>query len=108
MLLGCALLHVSRNMKISDNTLIRDGLRALRQRLPPGWSAREAAFTSRRSVDTTIKIAAPARRTGLLTVEARARLDPKGVRPIIESIASGARRSTPLVIARYLSEATRT
>lgn len=108
MLLKSIMLHVSHNVASSDNMLIREGLRALRRRLPPGWSATEAVFASRPSVGATIKIAAPDRRTGLLTVEARARLDPKGVRPIIESQASKAPRSTPLVIARYLSEATRT
>src|SRR4051812_11785622 len=106
MLLGFILLHLLRNMTISDNMLIQEGLRALGRRLPPGWSAREVALASRPSVDV-IKIAAPDRRTGLLSVEARVRLDPKGVRPIIESLASGASRTTPLVIARYLSEATR-
>lgn len=103
------MLHESCNMKKSDNTLIRESLRALRRRLPPGWNTSDARLEPRPSAaDATIEITAPDRRTGSIALEARARLDPKGVRPLLEALAGEApHRSTLVVIAPYLSEATR-
>lgn len=101
-------------MAVSDNTLIREGLKELRRRLPPGWAASEPRASA---TATTVDVAAPDDRVGTFALEARPRLDPKGVRPLVESLVGalatatslvGARATaTPLVVSPYLSEGTR-
>lgn len=91
-------------MVISNNMLVREGLRELRRRLPPGWSASEPRGSA---PVATVKVASPDKRVGALAFDARARLDPKGVRPLVEALAAERDAATPLVVAPYLSEATR-
>ena len=92
-----------RNTWLRDNTLVREGLRELQRRLPPGWRVTPAQG----STDVMAEITAPDRRKGSIALEAKARLDPKGVRVLVEG-TRGARAGGPLVvIARYLSEGTR-
>lgn len=103
------MLHAVRNEAFSDNMLIREGLRALRGRLPPGWSVSEAALESRPgAVDAAAEIVAPDRRVGALALEARARLDPKGARDLVDATREARARGALVVVARYLSEGTRT
>lgn len=104
------MLHATHNMNESGNPLIREGLRALRHRLPLGWSASAATVGPPPSaVDATFKLTSPDRRVGLIAVKARARLDPKGVRSLVEAVPGNTRLRPPLVVlAQYLSEATRT
>lgn len=92
------MLHESRNMPRIDNNLVRDGLEALRRRLPPGWSASARA-------GSFVEVAAPDQRVGALAFEARARLAPKDVRPLVNALdeASGA----TVVVSPYLSEGAR-
>ena len=79
-------------MAVSDNMLIREGLQELRRRLPPGWAASEPRASA---TGTTVEVAAPDRRVGTFALEARPRLDPKGVRPLVESlVGSRARRAS--------------
>lgn len=92
------LLHEMRNGGYRDNRLVREGLQALRLRLPPGWSAAVHDGAS-------VKVTAPDRRTGTLALEVRARLAPKDVRPLVERLA--ARRATALVVVPFLTESTR-
>lgn len=103
------LLHEACNMATLDNMLIREGLRELRRRLPTGWAAREPTLEPRStSADATIELAAPDGRVGLLSFETRARLDPKGVLPLVEKHANDESAQRPVVVvARYLSEGTR-
>ena len=56
------MLHSVRNMVISDNNLIQEGLRVLRRRLPAGWSLSEATMDARGPIDAVAKIAGPDRR----------------------------------------------
>ena len=54
-----------RNIRASDNTLIREGLRELQRRLPPGWRVSETTLPSAQdSVDVVAEITAPDRRKG--------------------------------------------
>jgi hypothetical protein len=100
-------LHKARNMHISDNTLVREGLRELRRRLPTGWIVGEPTLEAISGVDATAGLVAPDQRACTLGLEVRARLDPKGVRPLLD-VAARSRWPGPLVvIARYLSESTR-
>lgn len=96
-----------RNSAPVDNKLIREGLRELRTRLPPGWSVSEPKKSHRMPLDATVEITAPDRRRGSITVAARARLDPKGVRPLIDTTREIGLRGALVVVARYLSEGTR-
>ena len=98
------MLHVACNMYVSNNILIRDGLRELRRRLPPGWAASEPDGST---TAATVEIASPDLRVGVLGLEARPRLDPKGVGPLVQSLVGSREAATPLVISPYLSEGTR-
>mgnify|MGYP002381635197 CR=1 FL=1 len=103
-----AMLHVVRNMANLSNTLVREGLRVLRERLPPGWKLAESKrVKSATTADAAAEIVAPDRRQGALVIEARARLEPKGVRPLVETAREQRVRGALVVIARYLSESTR-
>jgi hypothetical protein len=86
-------------MSTSDNTLVREGLQELQRRLPPGWSAAASGG------DAAVEVTAPDRRTGKLTLEARARLAPRDVRSLVEKLEADA--TTPLVVAPFLTESTR-
>lgn len=101
------LLHVVRNSPLQDNVLLRHGLEALRQRLPPGWRVREPAELETRGADAAVEIVAPDRSSGSLAVEVKARLDPKRARDLIGALRERHPDLALLVIAPYLSEATR-
>jgi len=96
-------------MSISNNTLLREGLRELRGRLPPGWSASEPTLEPGPSsaAAATIEITAPDGCTGSIALQARARLDPKGVRPLVDATDAARLRGPLVVVARYLSDGTR-
>jgi hypothetical protein len=98
-----------RNLAVSDNNLIRDGLRVLRQLLPPGWNLSErTASAGPGPVDAEVEITGPDRRAGLIALEARVRLDPKGVRPLVDATHAARSTGALVVVSPYLSEGTRT
>jgi hypothetical protein len=100
------MLRGTRNMQTPDNMLIRDGLRELQRRLPSGWSVGEP-LSSMSPVEAVADVTAPDRRRGRLSLEARTHLDPKGVLQLAEAALNVEPRDSLLVIARYLSVATR-
>ncbi len=88
--------------------LVREGLRELQSRLPPGWRVSETTLRSAQdSVDVVAEITAPDRRKGAIALEARARLDPKDVRVLVEATRETRTGGPLVVVARYLSEGTR-
>jgi hypothetical protein len=93
------MLHVARNIMFPDNMLLQEGIRELRRRLPPGWSLSER--------DATAEITAPDGRTGVIVLETKARLDPKRVPDLLEATRDARTLGGLVVVARYLSEATR-
>lgn len=92
-------LHMSRNVPIVSNTLLRQGLQELQGRLPCGWGATASPG------GTEVELTAPNRSRGELTLEARARLAPKDVRSLVEKLE--ARAATPVVVAPFLTASTR-
>jgi len=98
------MLHMARNMLISDNMLIREGHQELRRRLPPGWAASEPRASA---TFTGVEVAAPDRRVGTFALEPQRRLEPKSVRTLVESLVGSSDNATPLVVSPYLSEGTR-
>lgn len=103
------MLHEARNISHSNNTLVRDSLRLLRERLPPGWRLSDPKLGLRSSpMDSTAEISSPDRRTGSIVLEARARIDPKSVSFLVEAKHTTRSRGALVVFAPYLSEATRT
>jgi hypothetical protein len=98
------MLHMARNVAHSDNILTRKALGELRRRLPPGWSASEPRASA---TAVTVEVASPDKRVAALAFDARARLEPKAVRPLVEALAAARDVATPLVVAPYLSEGTR-
>jgi hypothetical protein len=99
------LLRTVRNMSVSDNTLIREGLQALHLRLPPGWSASEPHGSV---AAPKVEVAAPDKRIGALSLHPRPALDPNGARRLVEVLTDAPHATTPVVVAPYLSESTRT
>lgn len=101
------LLRVARNMSISDNKLLTEGIRALAPRLPPGWMFGAPKLHSSDDIDATVELTAPDGRSCQLLLEATARLAPKQVRPLLFVTAEARERAPLIVVARYLSEGTR-
>jgi hypothetical protein len=94
-------------MAYIDNILIRDGLRELRRRLPPGWEIGELRGRKGAGVDGYARVVASDRRTVSLAVEAKARLDPRTTLELVAGLRK-ARGSEPvLVVSRYLSPSVR-
>ena len=91
-------------MAKADNSVLRRGLQELRRRLPPGWTASEPRASA---TTTTVAVAAPDRRVGTFALQIRPRLEPKGVRPLVQSLSGSPDSATPLVVSPYLSEGTR-
>lgn len=89
-------------MPIIGNTLFRDGLEELRQRLPSGWKVGEAISRGRRGADICAKITAPDRRTATLSVAVRAQLDPRSALGLIAQLRED-RVVAPLVVTRHVS-----
>lgn len=85
-------------MQFEGNKLVRAGLQALQRRLPSGWSAIPQD-------DSAVEVTAPDRRKGTLTLKPKARLAPKDVRPLAESIATEA--IATIVVAPFLTDNTR-
>lgn len=94
-------------MRVSDNTILREGLRELQRRLPPGWTVSESPALDRSFADAVVEITAPDRRTGSLFVEVRPRLTPNEVLRVFNSTKVAGLQNTFVVVARYLSEGTR-
>ncbi|MCC6812241.1 MAG: hypothetical protein IT381_32770 [Deltaproteobacteria bacterium] len=92
-------------MPFSDNTLVRDAVRALQQRLPPGWEAEARA--PKGDVDAFVRLTAPNQLSGLIALEARQRLDPKAVVLLADQLSRRPDDKPLIVVARYLSGATR-
>jgi hypothetical protein len=95
-----------RNTAISDNKTLRDALQAFRQPLPSGWEAELVSERNSSSADAYFRVTAPNRKVGRLAVEAKRRLEPRGVIDLV------ARRwmpgkDMPLIVAPYLSPAVR-
>jgi hypothetical protein len=59
------------------------------------------------AVDAEAALVAPDRRAGTLALEARAQLDPRGVRALLEARRDVRAQGALVVVARYLSESTR-
>jgi hypothetical protein len=58
-------------------------------------------------IDATVELTAPDGRSCRLLLEAKARLAPKQVRPLLYVTAEARERAPLIVVARYLSEGTR-
>ncbi len=93
-------------MHDAGNILVRDGLRELRRRLPPGWSLSEPE-SAPTPIDAVAQVTAPNQSAGPIALEARVRLDPKGVVPLVEAARAAPMGAPLVVVARYLSAATR-
>jgi len=101
-----SLLLTLRNMATLDNNAVIQGaLKELQGRLPPGWRVSLAKPPSGGG-DAVAKVTAPDRRSGSIWLELRTRLEPKGILPLLEVVKTRV-RGPLIVVARYLSEATR-
>jgi hypothetical protein len=107
MLPQSSLLLVARNIGLSDNRLLTEGIRALAPRLPPGWMFGALKLHSSDDIDATVELTAPDGRSCQLLLEAKARLAPKQVQPLLYVTAEARERAPLIVVARYLSEGTR-
>lgn len=96
-------------MALLDNGLIREGIQQFRHRLPPGWRVSEPVLQLLRSssVGAATEVQAPNGPIGRLLLDPRPRLDPKGVRALVDANYEESPRTAFIVIARYLSKSTR-
>ncbi len=93
-----------------DNDLIARGLEVLRGRLPNGWRAdAEAAPPSAAAwrPDGMLRIVARDRRRGRIGIEAKRRVEPRDALALAAASAAFRRREPLVVIAPFLSRATR-
>lgn len=105
-LLTHSVLPMFGNTALSDNTLIRDGLRRLVARLPPGWGI-NVVSASRPSdgIDATAEIRAPDKRRATLGIEAKSRITPKSATDVVRQLKK-AEVNSPLVVSSFMSAAT--
>jgi hypothetical protein len=102
-------LHKVSNTAFQGNMLVREGLRELQRRLPIGWRVTKIKLDQRKgTIDALAEVTAPNRKRGMIAIEARKRLEPKGVLSLAEATSDARARSPLIVLAPYLSEATRT
>ena len=90
------------------NNLLSAGLEGLRRRLPTGWKAEVAR--PRRGIagaDGYLRVAAPDRKAALIAVETRRRLEPRAARELAAQLRRAPADTPVLVVAPYLSPATR-
>lgn len=90
---------------IGEGRLLADGLSALRERLPPGWTLGEVRPPEAPEGRLRVPLRAPDQRTGELQLDVNPRLDPKGALALLPP--DGERSRTAVVLSRYLSAATR-
>ncbi len=90
-----------------DNKLLRDGLYELGERLPSKWRADLATGPNSNDITAYIRVTAPDRKTGLLAVETRRRLEPREVIEFATKLRTMSVEGIPFVIAPYLSPAVR-
>ncbi len=92
-------------MTNADNKLVDAALEALRRRLPGGWKALSVRGRSARP-DVLVEVRAADGSTGRLVMEAKARLEPRGVDDVA-ALARKARAESPVVVVSpYLSPST--
>lgn len=93
-------------MAISDNILIRSGFRELQRRLPGGWNALvdKPPPTGPNWAAAVFRVVAPDGRSGAFSVEARKRLEPRGIGELAARPADLGPNAAYLVLAPYLSQ----
>lgn len=93
-------------MAISDNILLRNGLRELQRRLPGGWNAAvdQPPQKGKKRADAVLRVIAPDGRAGAFVVEVRRRLEPRGVGELAARQADLPPNTAYLVLAQYLSQ----
>jgi hypothetical protein len=102
------LLHVMGNLSLSGNALVREGLRVLLRRLPPDWAIEfPTRACSRSDGRACARISAPDGRSTLVAIEARQRLTPRDTLALLATLGEESTRLPVLLVARYLSPATR-
>ena len=93
------------NKTLSGNTVIQ-AVELLRLRLPFGWNT-ELKEIANDLPTRSLRIIAPDRSDGTIMLLHRTRLDPKGVATVAESARLESASAPLVLVARYLSEATR-
>jgi hypothetical protein len=98
-----------RNTAIIGNRLLRDGLRELRRRLPSGWTVELAGRASRDGsfADGRLTVKSSDKKVGRLAIEAKNRLEPRGVLDLAARPPKVSGKEMLLVMAPYLSPAVR-
>lgn len=94
------------NVAVSDNILLREGLRELQSRLPGGWSVvldRSSQKGPKRK-DAIFRVTAPDQRSGVFAVEVQKRLEPRGVGELAARPPATPVDAVRLVLAPHLSQ----
>ncbi|MEZ4239128.1 MAG: hypothetical protein R3F59_23845 [Myxococcota bacterium] len=99
----------SGNDVLSENTILRKAVDALRERLPDGWTAELSAAALQESdgnVDGVVRVVAPDGREAALVAEVQGRLDPRRARDLTARAQQLNGRAT-LAVAPWMSRSTR-
>lgn len=100
-------LPIVDNSAFSSNQVIREGIRQLVARLPPGWGADLVGRGAPAAVgQATAEIRGPDDRRAMLTIEARSRITPKGASDVVRR-SKEEKQSLPVVVANFISVGTR-
>jgi len=102
---GLRLLRILCNMPKLGNGLLDAALRELRGRLPARWKVEMAR--AGKSPAARLRVTGPDRKTALVAVETRRRLDPRTARELASRLEPGPEAAPVLVVAPYLSPTTR-
>lgn len=108
MLRGSSNMDKLGNKYHNELDLLRDGLAALRRLLPDGWSVGPSRITlDLASMDALVDITAPDQRVGTLALDAKARLEPREARALVDRLRRAHLPGPPVVLSPYLGADTR-
>ncbi len=95
---------------LSENTILKKAIDALRERLPPGWGIELQAIEVRTvagRVDGVVRVVAPDGREAELVAEVKRRLDPRRAQELADQVKLLAPGRPALAVAPWMSSSTR-
>lgn len=94
---------------LSENIILKKAVEALRERLPESWSVAliDGARAGPERVDGELRLVAPDGRVGLLITEAWRHMDPRRAVALIAQARGGTKVQPFIVVAPWMSSATR-
>ena len=95
---------------LSENTILKKAVDALRERLPAGWTVELVEIEARGPdgvVDGVVRLVAPDGREAELVAEVKRRLDPRRAQELTEQVGRQANGRQALAVSPWMSRSTR-